>query len=124
MIGNDDRPCHQDGFLPIQANPVTQYDTVYTCLCTLNDIAEQLVQSELPVVCDEGVYKIARHITLLRGEEFKKLFVMLGGFHMLRSSLAEFQINRHFSRTNLECVRRRGDIRFRHGSENRELRAP
>ena len=34
-----------------------------------------------PLCCDEGVYRIGREIQLLRPDEFKNIFLGMGGFH-------------------------------------------
>ena len=81
LTQEDTRPCSQMGFLPVLPHPVTQHDTVYTALCNFKEILEQLDQQYLPVVCDEGVYKLARPMKFMRDEEMKQLFIMLGDFH-------------------------------------------
>ena len=45
-------------------------------------------QKTLVVACDEGFYHIAKHIQLACGEKFKNLFIMIGGFHLLKAGLA------------------------------------
>ncbi|KMQ89802.1 hypothetical protein RF55_10523 [Lasius niger] len=77
---NDTRSQQAVGFL--------QYSTVYTNLCNFNDVLAQLSQSSLPVFCDEGVYHIAKHIQMIRKEEFRNLVIMLGNFHLLKVLLA------------------------------------
>ncbi|KAJ8671942.1 hypothetical protein QAD02_003201 [Eretmocerus hayati] len=82
IILADDRPSQRTGFLPVLPFPVTEQDTVYTALCNFKEILEQLDQKYLPVFCDEGVYKIVRHIKFVRGDEMEFILPMLGGFHM------------------------------------------
>ena len=38
--------------------------------------------------CDEGVYHIAKELQLLNPEDFKNIFLGLGGFHMEKNVLA------------------------------------
>ena len=57
-------------FLPLLPFPVTEYSTVYTELKNFNVMLSALNQTNLPVACDEGVYRIAREIQLLRPDEF------------------------------------------------------
>ena len=64
--------------------PVTEYTTVYTALKNFQEIRRQLHQSHLPITCDEGVYRIAREIMLMRPEEFKDLILCMGSFHMAK----------------------------------------
>lgn len=51
-------------------------------MCNFLEINDQLEQNFLPVACDEGVYKLALPIKLLKHEEMKPLFIMLGDFDM------------------------------------------
>ncbi|OXU22397.1 hypothetical protein TSAR_010977, partial [Trichomalopsis sarcophagae] len=87
-ILKDCRPKQIVGFLPILPAPVTEFSTVYTSLCNFKDILNQLNQKQLAVVCDEGVYKLARHITLTNNKEFENIIVLLGNFHMIKVVLS------------------------------------
>lgn len=87
-ISTDRRSKQIVGFLPILSAPVTEYATVYTSLCNFKDILSQLKQKQLAVTCDEGVYKIARHITLVNKTEFENIIVLLGNFHMIKVLLS------------------------------------
>lgn len=78
------RPTQIVGFLPIIPKPVTEYSTVYTALQNFVNVLSQLHQSKLPVACDEGVYHIARHIMLLRPDEFKDIVLMMGSWHLTK----------------------------------------
>ena len=69
------------GFIPLIPYPVTEYTTVYTALKNFQEIRRQLHQSHLLITCDEGVYRIAREIILMRPEEFKDLILCMGSFH-------------------------------------------
>ena len=77
-------PVSQVSFLPVLPFPVTEYSTVYTELDHLKCLLSTMCQSNLPVTCDEGVYRIAREIQFLRPEEFKNVLCM-GSFHMTKS---------------------------------------
>ena len=46
-----------------------------------------LNQTNLPVACDEGVYRIAREIQLFRPDEFKNIVLCMGSFHMTKVAL-------------------------------------
>ena len=87
-ILEDCRPKQIVGFLPILPAPVTEFSTVYTSLCNFKDILSQLKQIQLAVVCDEGVYKIARYITLTKNKEFENIIVLLGNFHLIKVVLS------------------------------------
>ena len=75
------------GYLPILPYPVTEYSTVYTALKNFQDIGRQLEQTHLPVTCDEGVYHIAREITMDRPNEFSNIVLCLGSFHLIKVTL-------------------------------------
>ena len=50
----------------------------------MKNFQDVLIQKNLeygPLWCDEGVYKIAKEIQLLKADEFKNIFLGLGGFH-------------------------------------------
>lgn len=84
----DNRPIQISGYLPVLPFPVTEFSTVYTSLCNFKNVLLQLNQKHLPVFCDEGVYRIARHIKFLKSEEFSNIFVMLGSFHLIKVVLS------------------------------------
>lgn len=75
-------------FTPIIPYPATEFDTIFTCLKNFQDV---LLQKQLPygpLWCDEGVYRIAKEIQLLRPNEFDNIFLGLGGFHTEKVLLA------------------------------------
>ena len=80
-------PLKRIGFLPVLPYPVTQYDTVYSAMKHLQDILKYLDQPSLSITCDEGVYRIAREIQLIRHLEFKNIKLCLGSFHMTKVAL-------------------------------------
>lgn len=102
MIHGDKRPKQSVGFLPILPHPVTEYATVYTAMCNLKDILSQLHQQSLAIFCDEGVYHIVKHIQLLRPQEFKKVVLMLGNFHLTKISMA--CIGKHLKKSGVESI--------------------
>ena len=59
-------------------NPITEIETVYTCLMNFKQIASHLKQSVLSVLCDEGVYHLVIKIQLEHPEIFNDIFPMLG----------------------------------------------
>lgn len=58
----DNVPVKSLAFLPVPPHPVTDYATVYSAMRNFTTIASQLVQSEIPMYCDESGYCIAREI--------------------------------------------------------------
>ena len=75
-------------FTPMIPHPATQFETIFTCIKNFQDL---LLQKNIPygrLWSDEGVYKIAKEIQLLRPQEFDNIFLGLGGFHMEKVVLA------------------------------------
>ena len=66
-------------FLPVIPSPVTDHQTVYT---ELPGHTETTFTTHLVVTCDEGVYHIAREITMGNATEFENIVLCLGSFHM------------------------------------------
>ena len=62
IVNEDNRNIQKVGFLPVLPYPVTDFSTVYTAMCNFKDVLSQLDQSNFALFCDEGVYRIARHI--------------------------------------------------------------
>ena len=75
------------GFLPILPHEITKIESVFTCLFNLKTIANDLAQPTLPVVCDEGVFRLVIQIYLERPSFFDNIFPMLGHFHMAKAAL-------------------------------------
>ena len=88
VISERKRKIQQVGFLPILPHPVTQYETVYTSLINFKHVLNQVTQSQMAVYCDEGVYHIAREITLQRPDECSGIVLCSGSFHMIKAFLA------------------------------------
>ena len=84
LVSKENVPEMIVGFIPVIPFPVTEYQTVYTALKNFQDILKQLDQTHLPVACDEGVYHIARSITMESPREFENIVLVLGGFHMVQ----------------------------------------
>ena len=84
VISTETLPESVVGFLPLLPYPVTQYDTVYTSLANFQDVLNQLQQEKIAIICDEGVYKIAREILLWRPDEFSDIVLCLGNFHLIK----------------------------------------
>lgn len=71
-------------FLPVLPFKITEYDTVYTAMCTFIEILSQLGQEYFPLFCDKGVYCTAKHIQLINPEKIAKLLLIMGSFHMIK----------------------------------------
>lgn len=71
-------------FLPVLPFPVTKYATVYSAMKNFVSLGSQLVQGEIPMYCDEGVYCIVKEIQLMRPEEFRTIVPIMGTFHLVK----------------------------------------
>ena len=57
-------------------------------MVNFQDILIQRDSSNGAIWCDEGIYQLAKEIQLLKPEQFGKLFIGLGGFHMEKIIIA------------------------------------
>ena len=73
---------------PILPYPATTYDAVLTTMINFQDALKQKGDSYGALWADEGVYRIAKEIQLVRPDEFSNIFLGLGGFHMEKILLA------------------------------------
>ena len=73
---------------PILPYPATTYDAILTTMINFQDALKQKGDSYGGLWADEGVYHIAKEIQLLKPEQFKNIFLGLGGFHMEKIILA------------------------------------
>jgi hypothetical protein len=87
LWSSDTMPKTKVGFVPVLPYPVTRHDTVYTAMKNLQAILQHLKQPKIAIACDEGVYRIAREIQLLRPTEFDNIVLCLGTFHMAKVAL-------------------------------------
>ncbi|KAJ8680645.1 hypothetical protein QAD02_016432 [Eretmocerus hayati] len=71
-------------------------------MCNFIEILNQLDQKHLPIVCDEGVYRVARHIQLLHPEKFGGMIFMLGSLHMAK--ILESCIGKYLSESGADHV--------------------
>ena len=101
-VSIDDRPKQIVGYLPVLPFPVTDASTVYTCLKNFNDLLSQLQQNYLAVACDEGVYKIARHIIFENEREFDNIILFLGDFHIIKILLS--CIGKYLKHSGIESI--------------------
>ena len=73
---------------PILPYPATTYDAILTTMINFQDALKQKGDSYGGLWADEGVYRIAKEIQLLKPEQFGNIFLGLGGFHMEKIVLA------------------------------------
>lgn len=95
-------PEMQVGFMPVVPHPVTEYSTVYTSLKNFQSVLSQLKQEKMAIFCDEGVYRIAKEIQMLRPAEFSNLVIALGSFHMIKVVLS--CIGKYLSGSGAESI--------------------
>ena len=73
---------------PILPYPATTYDAILTTMINFQDALKQKDDSYGGLWADEGVYRIAKEIQLLKPDQFSNIFLGLGGFHMEKIVLA------------------------------------
>lgn len=73
---------------PILPYPATSYDAVFTTMVNFQDALKQKGDPYGALWADEGVYRIAKEIQLLKSDQFDNIFLGLGGFHMEKIVLA------------------------------------
>ncbi len=73
---------------PILPYPATTYDAVFTTMVNFQDALKQKGDAYGALWADEGVYRIAKEIQLLKSDQFDNIFLGLGGFHMEKIVLA------------------------------------
>ena len=79
IVTTENVPEKKVEFLPLIPQPATQYSTVY-----FQNVLSQLEQAHIAITCDEGVYHIAREITLCHKDEFQDSVLCLGSFHTIK----------------------------------------
>ena len=67
---------------PILPYPATTYDAIFTTMINFQDALKQKGDVYGGLWADEGVYRIAKEIQLLKPDQFSNIFLGLGGFHM------------------------------------------
>ena len=67
---------------PILPYPATTYDAIFTTMINFQDALKQKGDMYGGLCADEGVYRIAKEIQLLKPDKFSNIFLGLGGFHM------------------------------------------
>ena len=82
-------PQMQVTFMPFLPIPVTDPSTIYTALRNFIALIEKLQQNNLPVTCDEGVFRRFLKMFLQKQDEFQYLLPMLGGSNMAKCALGD-----------------------------------
>ncbi len=67
---------------PILPYPATTYDSIFTTMINFQDALKQQGDPYGGLWTDEGVYRIAKEIQLLKPAQFSNIFLGLSGFHM------------------------------------------
>ena len=73
---------------PILPYPATTYDAILTTMINFQDALKQKGDAYGGLWADEGVYRIAKEIQLMKPDQFNNIFLGLGGFHMEKIVLA------------------------------------
>ena len=73
---------------PILPYPATTYDAVLTTMINFQDALKKEGDTYGALWADEGMYRIAKEIQLVKPDKFSNIFLGLGGFHMEKIVLA------------------------------------
>ena len=73
---------------PILPYPATTFDAIFTTMINFQDVPKQKGDACGGLWADEGVYRIAKEIQLMKPGQFNNIFLGLGGFHMEKIVLA------------------------------------
>lgn len=76
------------GYCPMIQADASKYSTIYTVMKLSLNMANALGQSDVAVTFDLAIYIKAKHIQLRYPDEFKKIVVRLGGFHIALNFLS------------------------------------
>ena len=90
MVSSEDIPQTITAFTPILPHPATEFSSIYTCMKNFQGCLATVIQKSGSLWADEGVYRIAKEIQLLRPEEFSNIFLGLGAFHLTKDVMACF----------------------------------
>ena len=71
----------------LPANSV-EYSTIYTVITILQKKMERLSQENSVITFDESIYAEAKEIQWRIPDEFKKLIIRMGGFHIALNFLS------------------------------------
>jgi len=73
---------------PILPYPATSYDAILTTMINFQDSLKQKGDTYGALWADEGVYRMAKEIQLVKPDQFSNIFLSLSGFHMEKILLA------------------------------------
>ena len=103
VISSENARITNSAFTPIILHPATDFTTIYTSMKNYQDILNQRNIPYGPLWCEEGVYRIAKEIQLLRPNEFGNIFLGMGGFHTVWTRYRE----KYFKRRSLYSLQER-----------------
>ena len=76
------------GYCPMLPANSVEYSTIYTVITILQKKMERLSQENSVITFDESIYAEAKEIQWRRPDEFKKLIIRMGGFHIALNFLS------------------------------------
>lgn len=76
------------GYLPVIPTSPTQLSTVYVLLQRSIEVADQLDQNSVVIVLDQAIYCKAQEILWKNKEQFSRVVLRMGGFHIALTFLA------------------------------------
>ena len=86
---SEDVPQHSTvGYLPVIPASPTELSTVYVMLRKSISVADTLQQEDVVVTLDQAIYAKAQDIVSKHCDEFKRITLRMGGFHVACTFLA------------------------------------
>ena len=76
------------GYCPMLPANSVEYSTIYMVMTILQKQMESLSQENSVITFDENIYAKAKEIQWRRPDEFKKLIIRMGGFHIALNFLS------------------------------------
>ena len=96
------------GYCPMLPANSVEYSTIYTVMTILQKQMERLSQENSVIRFDKNIYAKAKEIQWRRPDEFKKLIIRMGGFHIALNFLSV--IGKRYSDSGFEDILVEADL--------------
>ena len=96
------------GYCPMLPANSVEYSTIYTVMTILQKQMERLSQENSVITFEENIYAKAKEIQWRRPDEFKKLIIRMGGFHIALNFLSV--IRKRYSESGFEDILIEADL--------------
>ncbi|CAG9759446.1 unnamed protein product [Ceutorhynchus assimilis] len=88
IISENKIPVSDIFYLPFINNPPTEFDTIYTSMVRLVELANAIKQNHIIITADLAIYSKAQEILWNNPEPQDKVTLMLGGMHLNMAFIA------------------------------------